>query len=117
MSSPRLIVCEQTGRWAAALQRETTGPHIRVVETRSRAECEERLVETPNSLVALEMTAANLDATLGWLADAGRRFPAARAIVLADRGLEPYELLAREAGAIHFTTSPRELAPVADTVR
>jgi DNA-binding response OmpR family regulator len=117
MPTQRLIVCEQTGRWAAALRLALENERLRIVETRSLAECGERLEESPEALVAVELTPANLDAVLEWLLNFERNFPDARVVVLADRGLEGYELLARELGAVHFTTSPRQLDQMIPLVR
>ena len=55
-----LIVCEPSGRWAVALRREL-GPSARVFETRSVAECWERLARSPGSFVVVEATAGNLE--------------------------------------------------------
>lgn len=100
------IVCERSGQWAAGLRRHLP-PEIRLRETRGLADCRSELAAAPASLVVVEVTAANLDAALELLADAGRRFPLARVVAVAQRGSEFYEWLLREAGAIHFTTSPR----------
>ena len=45
-----------------------------------------------------------------------RDFPLARVAVVADRSLAPGEWLMREAGAVHFTTSPRRLGSLAAAV-
>ena len=112
-----LVICEATGRWAAALRLALEGQAARVVETRSLAECGERIAELSAALVAVELTPSNLDAVLDWLLSAERSFPESRIVMLADRGLEEYELLARELGAVHFTTSPRSLAELVPLVR
>ncbi len=112
-----LIVMEQTGDWAAALRRELPQPAVRLIETRTLEECWRRLAEWPAALVALELTAERVGPLLARLLRMEREFPAARAIVLAERRLAPYGPLVREAGAIHFVDSTRSLGPVAELVR
>jgi hypothetical protein len=90
---------------------------IRERQTRSLAECQEALAEYPASLVLLEITSTNLERTLDWLSRLPCAFPRARAICLAQRGLESQEWLAREFGCLAFTTSPRELSGVAAIVQ
>src|SRR5207247_1424188 len=85
--------------------------------TRSLDECQDELAAAPASLVVLELSQGNLDGLPRHLTDWNRRFPLARAIVVAERKWEPYEWLMREAGAIDFISSPRRLAPLAGVVR
>ena len=42
-----------------------------------------------------------------------REFPMARLAVVADRGLAGHEWLMREAGAVHFVCSPRQVGTLA----
>jgi hypothetical protein len=115
MIKPGVIVCERTGIWATALRR-CLPEEIRLRQTRRLAECVDALAEAPDSLLALELSRSNLSAVLDLLAGLGQKFPRARAVVLAERGCEPYEWLVREAGAVHFTSSPRESETVARLV-
>ena len=108
MSCPKVILCERTVRWASALVRHLPA-EVRLQQTRSLAECTTELAAAPTSLVALEVTAANFAGVLPWLGRLSARHPLARAVVLADRGLVNGEWLLREAGALHVTTSPRDL--------
>jgi len=55
----------------------------------------------------LEVNLANLRNVLELAADLGRRFPHARWAAVAERANASYEGLLREAGAMHFATSPR----------
>jgi hypothetical protein len=112
-----LIYCERTGAWAAAMRREESIFALAQRQTRSIAECRETLIEFPASLVVLELTAVNLEKGLQWLAQLPQEFPCARSTVVAERGLEPHEWIAREFGSLAFTTSPRELAPLAKLIR
>ena len=109
----RLIVCERTGRWAAALRMELAEAGVRVWETRSLAECWETLSAAPGNFVVVELDAATADDLLGRMAGLAHRFPRTRVAVVAARSLAEYEWLLREAGAVHFTCSLRQLAPLA----
>ncbi len=110
----RLIVCERTGRWAVALRGESAFAGVRVWETRSLAECWKLLAESPCSFLVAELTSANADDLLRRLARLEREFPGVRAAVVARRSLADHQWLVREAGAIHFTCSPRQLTPLAE---
>ena len=116
-NAARLIVCERTGRWAVALRRELDGMGVRAYETRSLAECFDELAQSPAGLAVVELTAAGVTALLRRLAQWQRDFPLARMAVVADRSLAGCEWLLREAGAVHFTCSPRQLGPLARLVR
>jgi hypothetical protein len=109
----RVIVCERTGRWAVALRRELADAGVRVYETRTLADCWQLLAEAPASFAVIELTLAGAEALLcGWTQH-GREFPSARMAVVADRSLAGCHWAMREAGAVHFTCSPRGLSPLA----
>jgi hypothetical protein len=84
-----------------------------VRQTRWLAECMAELEVAPASMLVLEVSAANLANVLELAVDLDRRFPLARLAVVADRGMESYEWVLREAGAVHFTTSPRTAGDLA----
>jgi hypothetical protein len=109
----RVIVCERTGKWAVALRRTLAG----VCETRSIPECWDMLARCPASMVVVELSRANLEPLLARMAIFERECPLSRIAVVADRGFRACEWLFREAGAVHFLTSPRELAPLARAIR
>lgn len=113
----RLLVCEQSGIWAAALRRETGGLEVPLDESRSLKQCVEQLSGAPASLVALELTRERLGEVLEFLTALERDFPLAAVMVLAQRGLEPCEEIVREAGATCFVVSPRRLPAVVASVR
>ena len=117
MPPPTLILLERTGCWAAALRRELGDAPVRLIETRSFGECWQQLAAAPAALVAWELTAANVQTLVSNLLRLDRDFPAASAIVLAERRLAAADRLLREAGGIHFVTSPRALEPVAQIMR
>jgi DNA-binding NtrC family response regulator len=104
---PSVIVCERRGHWAAGLRRHLPRD-IPVRETRNFADCRRELVARPASLVVVEVARTNVAGALDLLVNVARKYPQARAAVVAERGCERYEWLMREAGAIHFISSPRE---------
>ncbi|MGA2621664.1 MAG: hypothetical protein ABSF26_29030 [Thermoguttaceae bacterium] len=110
----RLIVCEQTARWSLVLRRELTLAGVRVWETRSLAEAWESLARTPAAVLVVEISRVNLAGLLERMAWFSRDFPLARLAVVAPRALAGCEWLLREAGAVHFVTSPRRLGPLAE---
>ena len=112
----RVVVCEKGNQWAVALRRALGPTGYRVVETRSLEECWRELGRNPASFVALELVPGNAEAVIRRLLDLGRRFHHAQAVVLAERGLESYEWVLREAGAIHVLCSPRNLSAAARLV-
>ena len=119
MQTARVIVWEATGGWAAHLRRAlgemALGEASKwISECRTRQACEEMLDRWPASLVAVEVTADHFEDMLGWLADNGRRRPAARAVVFAAGGLREAEAALRESGALEIAFSPRHLQKVAD---
>ncbi|MEN6494298.1 MAG: hypothetical protein ABFD16_08400 [Thermoguttaceae bacterium] len=109
----RLVVCESTGGWAVTLRRELAGLGIRVYETRSVAQAWEMLASCPASFLVVELSRTSLDALLERMTWLERDYPLARVAVVAERGLERCEVLMRAAGAVHFTTSPRQLSGMA----
>ena len=112
-SPPRLIVCESTGCWAVALRRELTEERA-LAQVRSVAECWESLAEAPASFAVVELTRANFAGLLEKMAWWESDFPLARLTVVTDRSFAGYQWVLREAGAVHFTTSPRRLRPLAE---
>ncbi|MBN2477335.1 MAG: hypothetical protein JXB62_22205 [Pirellulales bacterium] len=116
-SAARLIVCERTGRWAAALRRQLDPSEVRLEETRTLGQCREALARAVASFLVAELTLCDIEPLLGQMARLPRDFPLARLAVVADRCLAGYEWLMREAGAVHFTCSTRRLGPLAQAVR
>jgi hypothetical protein len=116
MTYAQVILCEKSGRWAAALRRALGQQTVPVAETRSLAQCGEALRTAPASLVALEVTGTNLEAAVSLIVHARREHPAARIGALLDDGAEPVEMLLREAGAVdvlHATRDAPRLAGLA----
>ena len=112
----RVIVCERSGRWAVVLRRELADAGVRVYETRTLADCWQWLHEAPASFAVVELTAAVAEGLLCRMAGFDRELPTARLAVVAERSLAEWEWLLREAGAVHFTCSPRRLGPLARVI-
>jgi hypothetical protein len=117
MATARLLVCEKTGRWAAALRREVAGSALRVVESRSLAECRREVERSPASFVLVELTGANVVKIVEWIESVLREFPELRIAVLGHREAREHEAQVREAGAIYVAFSPRRLGPVVRMAR
>jgi DNA-binding NtrC family response regulator len=129
MRESRVIVLERDGHWAGALRHELGHPRphhhypnstpisneaVRVIEVRSWDEFWQRLGQDPAALLAVVLTDTNIDSVLGALARMDRQFPDAAMLILTNRQLVPYRRLLREAGALHFVTSPRRLDEVVE---
>src|SRR5687767_11777114 len=78
---PCLVLCERTGQWADRVRRYVNQPRVRLIETRSLSECNERLSEYSFAVVGLELTKATFDRAMAWWLRLARRHP--RAVVLA----------------------------------
>jgi hypothetical protein len=110
-----LIVCESSGRWAAAVRRQWPCRDL-LHETRSAAECLERLEQFPESLAVVELVPARIDAGLNLLAAIAFDFRKAACVVATSPLLARYEWLARECGALTFVTAERQLRKFAQPV-
>jgi hypothetical protein len=130
MSEIDFLVCERTGRWAAALRvgaarhDRISSREPRIYEARSLEELAERLEIRPLSLALLEVHLSTLGKLLPWLADHSPRFPRIRFVALLDDALgiaanrdikqlsgPSQDVVAAllEAGAADFAHSPRRL--------
>lgn len=109
----RWIVSERGGHWAIALRRESGESGIRLYETRSLADGWSMLEQHPAGFLVAELTHANAALLLERIAALERWLPQARVAVVAERALAQHEWPAREAGAVWFASSPRELRPIA----
>jgi len=108
----RLIVCERDGHWATALRRELADAGVRVWETRTPEDCWNELTESPASFLVWEL-GDDVAELLQFVARQPREFPSARLAVVADRSQADYEGLLREAGAVYFLCSPRQVGLLA----
>ncbi len=114
---PRVIVAESRGRWAAALRQEMASQATTVFEAGAVAGAWDELERRPASFVVAELTKHDLRELLDRVAAHGRRFPRSQVAVVADRPLADWEWLFREAGAVHFTISPRQIGRLAGIAR
>ncbi len=112
MASFTVVICESGGQWAVRLRRELQPERIRLRETRRLVDCQRELEETDAGLVLVEWSAARRAELADFVDRISRRFPRTSVVVLAQRNAAGDERLAREAGAVHFTSSPRALGPV-----
>ena len=109
----RLIVCEKTSHFAPALRRELIDHPSFVVETRSLPGCLAALAESPESLIAIEVTPANLESAITFIEQVGRRYPQSSTVALVDADTLPASNLLAEAGAIAVFTSVLESSRLA----
>ncbi len=112
----RLVVCESAGHWVVALRREL-GAAVRIHQTHTIDQCWQVLVDAPASFAVVELTGGNADLLLERMLRLNRELPLCRVGVVADRNLADCQWLIREAGAVHFTCSPRRLKPLAELAR
>jgi hypothetical protein len=83
-SSPaRLIVCESSGSWSAALRIELAEASVRVWECRSLREAWDALTQTPAAFLVAEAARENLDTLLRRMDWFSRDFPHARVAIVA----------------------------------
>ncbi|MGD0383600.1 MAG: hypothetical protein ABSA77_08775 [Thermoguttaceae bacterium] len=111
----RLVVCERTGRWAAALRGELSGAGLRVWETRSLTDCGTLLAESPASFAVLELSEKKIGEILDFIRNWQADFPLFCFAVVADRNLAYYKWFMHEAGAADFICSVRKIGAVART--
>ena len=112
MNTPKVIVCERSRKWSAALARHLPAANA-LRQTRSLKEARAELTNTPASLLVLELTAENRWGVLALLSDLAEEFPLARAAVLAEADMKNHEWLMREAGASFFSASLRDAQQLA----
>lgn len=124
-----VVVCEKSGQWAAVLRSAAVlrgaaelrtaacAQTLRLSETRAYAACLRELAAGGQRAVVLELRRDKLAAGLDALATIKRRFPATHVFVVAERTLQSLEWVAREVGATHFVTSPRDPAPLVALLR
>ena len=111
----RLVVCERSGRWAVALRHDLAGAGLRVWETRSLADCDALLCESPASFAFVEVSERKIGEILAFIANCRAKFPLFRFVIVADRDLDSYKWLMREAGAADFISSIRKIGSPAQT--
>jgi hypothetical protein len=105
MNACRLIVCEKSSHWAAAVRLSLAGRPPAVVETRGLAQAAAALAASPASLVAIETTSAQIDAVLAFLERSRQQYAQAQFLGLWAGPDAAAAQLLREAGAIDVLTS------------
>lgn len=113
----RLIVCEKASHFAPALRRELNQNPPSVVETRSLPGCAAALAESPESLVAIETTPANLESVLALIGQFRQQYPQASTVALVNNDSHPASSILAEAGAIAVFTSILESPRLAQLAR
>ncbi len=98
------------------MRKELADSSVKTFECRRLEEAWAALAGTNTAFLIAEANSGNLSDLVERLKWLRRDFPHARAAVVADRSLADREWLMREAGAIHFLTSPRELSPLTKLV-
>jgi DNA-binding response OmpR family regulator len=112
-----VVICESDGQWAVRLRRALQSDRIRLRETRRLVDCQAEVAGSTASLVLLEWSAARRVELAEFVERITRQFPGVNVLALAARDAAGDEWLAREAGAIHFTSSPRALQPLLRLIR
>lgn len=113
MPHAKVIFCEKSGRWAAALRRALRDEPVSIAETRSLSQCDEALAAAPASLVAIEVTSKTLESLVQTIARVRNELPFARVVGLLDNGLDQAEPVLREAGAADLFHSLRDAPALA----
>jgi hypothetical protein len=113
MKTGRLIVNEKRGRWSAALRREPALADVHVHETRALNHCWRELAAWPASFLVWEATLENTQELIDGIMRLVREYPQTAAVAVAERPCRVLEWVVREAGAIHFVASPRQLVELA----
>ena len=108
-SAARLILCERQDNWATALVRTDRDIRDVLYETRSLQQMREALEISPRSFLGIELTETNFDTVLDMLICLPQSYPRAIAVILTNRYLRDYEWVLRQAGAIDFLVSNRNL--------
>lgn len=111
----RLIVCETTGDWAA-LARRNLPVGVVIMEVRSLEDLWETLRSASTAVVALELNPRQGEKLLAALRRLNREFREVLPVVLAGHGLADWEEIVREAGAVEFVSSPRQIDRLAALV-
>lgn len=86
-----------------------------MVQVATLPQCWALVRRHPAGFLVLELTETNVRPLVGGLIDLEQRFPLLRSAVVADRSLAGYEPLVRQAGAVCFVVSPRQIGPLAET--
>ncbi|HEY2761082.1 MAG TPA: hypothetical protein VGI75_10070 [Pirellulales bacterium] len=108
-----VIIYETSGDWAALIRRRSP-PGIVLIETRSIDEAMDTLKASPHSMVLLQLHPRQSERILTLLRRIERDFHRAATVVLGNHHLRSWENLVREAGAIDYLQSPRQISRIID---
>src|SRR5262245_50740245 len=108
MPACRFILCEKTARWAAAFRAALGKSQPQIIETRSLPSCEEALVVSRASFIAIELSVTNPEATLDFVRHVSSHYPNAALVALLAVETSAAAPLLREAGAIDVAASVLE---------
>lgn len=114
-SAPRIILCEQSGVWTPAMLRAE--PNVRKYWKRFShwPAAWEAFQARRGSFLIVELWPDNLPAILDALRWIDRFAPESRLAATADRQWAELEWMLRQAGVVHFTTSPRQAGALVET--
>lgn len=121
MKPAGLIICEQTRRWTVAVGHalRSAGKAAQqgmLYQVRRLEEIDEPLAEAPGSVVAVEVTSANLAEALSWLSRLEQRDRWARSVALVTPETSTQHWTLREAGARLALDSPRQVQSLVDFI-
>ena len=115
LHEPRVILLERSGAWATRL-RSSLPSGVRLREVRSYPECWQELPAGAPALLAIELTERTVASAVEMLTRLERLRPHTLALALAELRLAGYEELVREAGAVHFITSRRNMQHLGELI-
>lgn len=108
-NSPQFIVCEKTGIWAAAIRWQQNARPLPLKQARSLIDARSLLLQSPSSVVAVEVTSANAEGALRLILEMRTISPSACAIALLTNEVLNLGGLFLESGASLAVMSPRRL--------
>lgn len=108
-NAPQFIVCEKTGIWAAAIRWQQNVRPLPLKQARSLIDARSLLIQSPSSVIALEVTTANAEGALRLILEMRNISPVACAIALLTPEIVELGGLFLESGAALAVLSPRRL--------
>lgn len=108
MGPNRLILCESGTAVFVGMRRALEQCPLPLRQTRTVDAALAELAAAPRSVLIAELTGENADQIVALLRSIARRYPSVRAMVVLSRGMQEYEPLVRELGAVHVELSARD---------
>jgi len=112
--STRVILADTSGRWAAVLRAELDSGGLPLHEAGTLEAAWRELKQSPAAFLVIAISPKNLRRAIDVLRRLPEVYPRARAAVVAPRAMRDYRWMMAEAGAVAFTASPRQVAPLAE---